>query len=80
MLHKHTHTPPSPHDINQSFTTGILLNAAYVVIEIVYGLKNDSTALLSDAAHNVGDISGLLLAFLAFLLQKIKPTKLFSYG
>jgi len=80
MLHKHTHTPPSPHDINQSFTTGILLNAAYVVIEIVYGLKNDSTALLSDAAHNVGDISGLLLAFLAFRLQKIKPTKLFSYG
>lgn len=80
MLHKHTHTPPSPHDINQSFTTGILLNAAYVVIEIVYGLNNDSTALLSDAAHNVGDISGLLLAFLAFRLQKIKPTKLFSYG
>ncbi len=80
MLHRHTHTPPSPHDVNQSFMTGILLNAAYVVIEIVYGLKNDSTALLSDAAHNVGDISGLLLAFLAFRLQKIKPSKLFSYG
>jgi cobalt-zinc-cadmium efflux system protein len=28
----------------------------------------------------VGGISGLLLAFLAFRLQKIKPSKLFSYG
>ncbi|HQX43303.1 MAG TPA: cation diffusion facilitator family transporter [Saprospiraceae bacterium] len=80
MLHRHTHTPPSPHDVNQSFMTGILLNAIYVIIEIIFGLQNDSTALLSDAAHNIGDISGLLLAFLAFRLQKIKPSKLFSYG
>lgn len=59
---------------------GIILNTMYVVVEITYGLSNNSTSLLSDAAHNVGDISGLLLAFLAFRLQKIKPSKLFSYG
>lgn len=70
----------SPNSINRSFMIGIILNTMYVVVEITYGLSNNSTSLLSDAAHNVGDISGLLLAFLAFRLQKIKPSKLFSYG
>ncbi|WP_445721080.1 cation diffusion facilitator family transporter [Flavobacterium sp.] len=59
---------------------GIALNVSYVIVEIIYGFKNNSTSLLSDAAHNVGDISGLFLAFLAFKLQTIKPSKIFSYG
>jgi cobalt-zinc-cadmium efflux system protein len=80
MAHDHSHGISSPDEINRSFMIGIALNAAYVVVEIFYGWKNNSTSLLSDAAHNVGDISGLLLAFLAFRLQKIKPSKLFSYG
>ena len=80
MSHSHNHIPASPSEINRSFMIGIALNAAYVVVEIFYGWRNNSTSLLSDAAHNVGDISGLLLAFLAFRLQKIKPSKLFSYG
>jgi cobalt-zinc-cadmium efflux system protein len=45
-----------------------------------YGLQANSTALLSDAVHNISDISGLLLAFAAFRLQKIKPSRLFTYG
>jgi cobalt-zinc-cadmium efflux system protein len=80
MSHQHSHTLTSPNEINRSFMIGIALNAGYVVVEIFYGWRNNSTSLLSDAAHNVGDISGLLLAFLAFRLQKIKPSKLFSYG
>jgi cobalt-zinc-cadmium efflux system protein len=80
MAHNHNHSIASPNDINRSFVVGIVLNAAYVVVEIIYGWRNNSTSLLSDAAHNVGDISGLLLAFLAFRLQKIKPSKIFSYG
>jgi cobalt-zinc-cadmium efflux system protein len=59
---------------------GIALNAAYVVVEIIYGFQQNSTSLLSDAAHNVGDISGLLLAFLAFRLMKIKANNTFTYG
>lgn len=80
MAHNHSHTITSPNDINRAFMIGIALNAMYVIIEIIYGFQQNSTSLLSDAAHNVGDISGLLLAFLAFRLQKIKPSKLFSYG
>lgn len=80
MAHNHTHTISNLSQINRSFIIGIALNAIYVVIEIIFGWQNNSTSLLSDAAHNVGDISGLLLAFLAFKLQKIKPSKIFSYG
>ena len=80
MEHNHSHSITSPTDINRSFMIGIALNVIYVIVEIIYGFRVNSTALLSDAAHNVGDISGLLLAFVAFKLQVIKPSKLFSYG
>lgn len=80
MSHQHNHTITSSDAINRSFMIGVTLNVAYVVVEIFYGWQNNSTSLLSDAAHNVGDISGLLLAYLAFRLQKIKPSKQFSYG
>ena len=80
MEHNHNHTITSPNDINRSFVLGITLNVIYVIIEIFYGWQNNSTSLLSDAAHNVGDVSGLLLAFLAFKLQVVKPSKIFSYG
>ncbi len=59
---------------------GIGLNLAYIVIEVGYGWRYNSTSLLSDAVHNIGDISGLLLAFLAFRLQRVKSGKIFSYG
>lgn len=80
MAHDHNHSITSPTDINRSFMIGIALNVIYVIIEIIYGFQQNSTSLLSDAAHNVGDISGLLLAFLAFRLMKIKSSSTFSYG
>jgi len=80
MAHNHSHTITSPNDINRSFMIGIALNVVYVVVEIIYGFQQNSTSLLSDAAHNVGDISGLLLAFLAFRLMKIKANTTFTYG
>jgi cobalt-zinc-cadmium efflux system protein len=80
MAHEHSHTIASPNDINRSFIIGIALNVVYVIVEIIYGFQQNSTSLLSDAAHNVGDISGLLLAFLAFRLIKIKSNDTFTYG
>jgi cobalt-zinc-cadmium efflux system protein len=80
MTHNHTHSISSATEINRSFLMGIGLNVIYVLVELFYGWQQNSTALLSDAVHNIGDISGLLLAFIAFRLQKVKPTKTFSYG
>ncbi len=82
MSHNHTHTKPTltSNDINRSFIIGIVLNSIYVVVELIYGWQQNSTALLSDAVHNIGDISGLLLAFLAFRLLKVKSNNTFTYG
>lgn len=80
MAHNHTHKITSPNEISRSFLIGIGLNVSYVIVEVIYGFQQNSTSLLSDAAHNIGDVSGLLLAFLAFKLQTIKPSKIFSYG
>ena len=80
MAHDHNHTITSATDINRSFMIGIALNVIYVIVEVIYGFQENSTSLLSDAAHNVGDISGLLLAFLAFKLLKVKANGTFTYG
>lgn len=82
MSHQHSHsaTPLNSSDINRSFLIGIGLNIVYVVVELWYGWLHGSTALLSDAVHNIGDISGLFLAYAAFRFQKIKPGKIFTYG
>lgn len=80
MAHEHSHSITSSTQINRSFLIGIGLNVVYVLVEVVYGFQENSTALLSDAVHNIGDISGLILAFIAFKLLKVKPSKTFSYG
>lgn len=80
MTHNHSHNISSATEINRSFLMGIGLNVVYVLVELFYGWQQNSTALLSDAVHNIGDVSGLILAFIAFRLQKMKPTKTFSYG
>lgn len=78
--HHHHHTVASTNDINRSFIIGIALNVTYVIIELWYGWRSGSTSLLSDAVHNIGDISGLVLALVAFRVQAIKPFNIFTYG
>ncbi|TGL59205.1 cation transporter [Leptospira ognonensis] len=80
MTHAHNHQKESEKILNRSFIAGICLNLVYVIIETIYGFTENSTSLLSDAVHNIGDISGLLLAFLAFKLVKVKSSSKFTYG
>ena len=59
----HHHAPPEGFDA--AFAIGSALNAAFVAGEIIFGLTAHSVALLADAAHNLGDVLGLLLAWWA---------------
>ncbi|MGZ3254290.1 MAG: cation diffusion facilitator family transporter [Burkholderiaceae bacterium] len=59
---------------------GVLLNASFVAIEVVFGILGNSLALLADAGHNLSDVLGLLLAWGASVLVKKVPTKRFTYG
>ena len=73
----HSHTPPSN---NAAFAIGVALNVGFVMVEVVYGLSANSLALLSDAAHNLSDVLGLLIAWGAMHLGRSLPTKRRTYG
>ena len=77
--HSHSHTPVIT-NLNTAFIVGIVLNFAYVIIQIVIGLNIHSLALLSDAGHNFLDVAGLALAMVAFKLSKSKSTEKYTYG
>ncbi|MGG9963897.1 cation diffusion facilitator family transporter [Ferruginibacter sp. SUN106] len=77
--HSHSHAPVVT-NLNKAFVVGIVLNLAYVLIQVVIGLKINSLSLLSDAGHNFLDVAGLALAMLAFKLAKSKSTEKYTYG
>jgi cobalt-zinc-cadmium efflux system protein len=76
--HHHHHAPPAGFD--GAFAIGSALNAGFVVAEVVFGLTAHSVALLADAAHNLGDVLGLLLAWWAAWLGRCHPTRSHTYG
>lgn len=87
MAHDHDHSHAGHHhhapvikSLNNAFIVGIILNLAYVLIQVIIGLHVNSLSLLSDAGHNFLDVAGLALAMLAFKLSKSKSTESFTYG
>lgn len=91
--HGHPHGDGhSPHDYDaggyrhgsrsfgKAFAIGTVLNTAFVAAEVTYGLAAHSMALLADAAHNSGDVLGLLIAWGAAILAKRAPTRTRTYG
>ncbi|MFP5516050.1 MAG: cation diffusion facilitator family transporter, partial [Alphaproteobacteria bacterium] len=73
----HDHAPAR---YDRSFALGALLNIGFVVVEAVYGLLANSTALLADAGHNLSDVMGLLLAWGAAWLGRRLPEGRYTYG
>lgn len=81
--HAHDHHHPahsSSVQLTRAFTIGIGLNAGFVLVEFLAGLRYDSLALIADAGHNLSDVAGLLLALFAFRLAKVKSSQTFTYG
>ena len=77
--HGHAHVR-APASFGEAFAIGIALNFGFVVIEAVYGLMSNSMSLLADAGHNLGDVLGLGVAWLASVLARRAPTARFTYG
>ena len=76
MSHSHEHEI----DFGRAFAIGVLLNSAFIVAEVVFGLFSHSLTLLADAGHNVGDVLGLLMAWGASNLQGRRATERYTYG
>ena len=75
--HEHTHRITS---LNKAFIIGIVLNLSFVIVEFGVGFYYNSLGLLSDAGHNLGDVASLILAMLAFRLEKIHSNSRYTYG
>ena len=75
--HAHVHAPAS---YGKAFAIGACLNLGFVIVEAFYGAVSHSVALVADAAHNLGDVLGLLAAWAAFALAKRRPTAKRTYG
>ncbi len=56
------------------------MNAAFILVEVVFGFRANSLALLADAGHNFSDAIGLLMAWTAWWLGKKGPAPSFTYG
>ena len=75
--HGHDHAPAR---FGAAFAIGATLNILLVAAQVVWGIAANSMALLADAAHNAGDVLGLLLAWGAFVLGQRQPTARRTYG
>lgn len=85
-MHDHSHKPneqnhaDKPASFGRAFAIAAVLNIGFVAVEVAYGFAAHSTALLADAAHNTGDVIGLLLAWGAYTLAKKIPSLRYTYG
>lgn len=79
----HCHTNLDNHSLPPHLNLlfiGIGLNVLFVFIEVTYGFIAHSSALLSDATHNLGDVFTLSLALIARYLLRIQSTSQRTYG
>ncbi|MDP4148641.1 MAG: cation diffusion facilitator family transporter [Bacteroidota bacterium] len=76
----HHHHPVNLKEVSRAFVIGIIMNFAFVVVEVVTGLHIHSLSLLSDAGHNLADVASLAMALIAIRLLKVRPTERFTYG
>ena len=75
--HGHSHAPAG---FGWAFAIGILLNAGFVGVGVAFGVIGHSMALIADAGHNLGDVLGLVMAWIASILVKQAPSQRFTYG
>jgi cobalt-zinc-cadmium efflux system protein len=77
LHHAHATAPKS---FSRAFAFGVALNLTFVVVEATYGWLSNSLALLADAGHNLSDVLGLALAWIATVLVRRSPTRRRTYG
>lgn len=82
--HGHSHGPGghshAPANFGTAFAVGITLNTIFIIVEAIYGFTSNSTALIADAGHNLSDVLGLIVAWIAVILAKRPPSERYTYG
>ncbi len=78
--HGHAGHVHAPANFGSAFAIGIALNSIFIVVEAIYGYASNSTALIADAGHNLSDVLGLIVAWIAVILSKRPPSVRYTYG
>jgi len=78
--HKHDHSHSHSKNMGPAFAWGIILNSIFIVCEIIFGIISGSVALIADATHNLSDVIGLIMSWVASLLAKKNPQGKYTYG
>ena len=76
MSHDHHHH----HGHSGSIGMAFVLNLLFTVIEIVGGFMSNSTAIMADAIHDLGDSFTLGLSWYFEKVSNKQPDALYSYG
>ncbi len=75
--HRHSHAPKT---FGTAFAIGTALNLGFVADEAIFGILSNSVALVADAGHNLSDVFGLVMAWVASVLARRSPTARYTYG
>lgn len=76
----HDHHHHAPTQFNHAFLLAVVANGGYVVVQAVYAYLANSTSLLADAGHNLGDVLSLLFAWVAYRLMQRHGSEKRTYG
>ena len=85
-VHSHDHNHALSHShINKDMSSNrigwaFLLNFCFTIIEFIGGWLTNSTAIMADAVHDLGDSLSIGLAWLLSKLSKKHADETFSYG
>ena len=77
LEHAHVHAAAS---FGMAFAVGIGLNLTFVAVEFSYGVLANSVALMADAGHNLSDVLGLAIAWMASVLTRRAPSSRYTSG
>jgi cobalt-zinc-cadmium efflux system protein len=67
-------------EAGQGFARAAALNIIFVLVEVLFGFLAGSLALIADAAHNITDVLGLVVAWGAISLNRLRPSGYHTYG
>src|SRR5579872_5694535 len=65
---------------NRAIAVSAIGLAATGIVELLIAVVTGSVGLLSDAIHNLSDVSTSVVVFLGFRLSKRPPTERYPYG
>lgn len=78
--HHHGHQHDHSHLPSKRLGWAFLLNFAFTIIEFIGGILTNSTAILADAVHDLGDSISLGLAWILNKLGNKQANHRFTYG